>query len=104
MKKETTEVSPEPAKPEGGKRRRRYSAEEKARLLAECEAPGSSVSLTSSRTRYTYEELPKELKSVRPIIAQDVWLFGSKQRQSLSIRIGAPHRVADGKDWYTAFE
>ena len=34
---------------EQGKRRRRYSVEEKPRLVAECEAPGRSVSLVARK-------------------------------------------------------
>jgi transposase len=34
---------------EGGRRRRRWSDEDKARIVAECEAPGSSVSLVARR-------------------------------------------------------
>ena len=46
MEKKTHEGAPEG--PES-KRRRRYSAEEKLRLVAESEAPGSSVSLVARR-------------------------------------------------------
>jgi len=34
---------------ESGRRRRRWSEEDKARIVAECEAPGSSVSLVARR-------------------------------------------------------
>jgi transposase len=34
---------------EGGRRRRHWSDEDKARIVAECEAPGSSVSLVARR-------------------------------------------------------
>lgn len=34
---------------DGGRRRRHWSDEEKARIVAECEAPGSSVSLVARR-------------------------------------------------------
>src|SRR6516225_10000033 len=34
---------------ESGRRRRRWSDEDKARIVAECEAPGSSVSLVARR-------------------------------------------------------
>jgi len=47
MEKKTHEGAPEGAK--GSKRRRRYSAEEKLRLVAESEAPGSSVSLVARK-------------------------------------------------------
>ncbi|NMO23673.1 transposase [Pyxidicoccus fallax] len=47
MEKKSQEGAPEGA--EGSKRRRRYSAEEKLRLVAECEAPGSSVSLVARK-------------------------------------------------------
>ncbi|MCY1037017.1 IS3 family transposase [Corallococcus sp. BB11-1] len=46
MEKKTHERAPEG--PES-KRRRRYSAEEKLRLVAECEAPGSNVSLVARK-------------------------------------------------------
>lgn len=47
MEKKTQEGAPEGA--EGSKRRRRYSAEEKLRLVAECEASGSSVSVVARK-------------------------------------------------------
>jgi transposase len=34
---------------ESGRRRRRWSAEDKARIVAECDGPGSSVSLVARR-------------------------------------------------------
>lgn len=47
MEKTTPEAAPEGA--EGNKRRRRYTAQEKLSLVAECEAPGSSVSLVARK-------------------------------------------------------
>ncbi|XSE93468.1 IS3 family transposase [Pseudomyxococcus flavus] len=47
MEKKSQEGAPEGA--EKGKRRRRYSAAEKLRLVTECEAPGSSVSLVARK-------------------------------------------------------
>ncbi len=47
MEKKTQEGAPEGA--EKGKRRRRYSAAEKLRLVTESEAPGSSVSLVARK-------------------------------------------------------
>lgn len=47
MEKKNQEAAPEGA--EKGKRRRRYTAEEKLRLVTEAEAPGSSVSLVARK-------------------------------------------------------
>ncbi|QDE84059.1 hypothetical protein BHS07_22245 [Myxococcus xanthus] len=49
MEKKTTEVAPEADGAEPGGRRRRYSAEEKLRMLSEAESPGSSVSLVARK-------------------------------------------------------
>jgi transposase len=42
-------VASDPVSWEGGRRRRRWSEEDKARIVAECEASGSSVSLVARR-------------------------------------------------------
>src|SRR5215472_9076039 len=42
-------VASDPGSWEGGRRRRRWSEEDKARIVAECEASGSSVSLVARR-------------------------------------------------------
>ena len=47
MEKKTPEGAPGAA--EQGKRRRRYTAEEKLCFVAGCEAPGSSVSLVARK-------------------------------------------------------
>jgi len=49
MEKKTPEVAPTSGANEPSRRRRRYSAEEKLRLLTEAEAPGSSVSLVARK-------------------------------------------------------
>jgi transposase len=49
MEKKPSEVAPAIGASEPSKRRRRYSAEEKLRLLVESEAPGSSVSLVARK-------------------------------------------------------
>ncbi len=49
MEKKTPEVDPPSGANEPPRRRRRYSAEEKLRLLTEAEAAGSSVSLVARK-------------------------------------------------------
>jgi transposase len=50
MEKKTPEEAPAAAPSASGRKpRRRYSAEEKARLLAEADAPGSSASLVARK-------------------------------------------------------
>ena len=49
MEKKPFDVAPANGVSEPSRRRRRYSAEEKLRLLTESEAPGSSVSLVARK-------------------------------------------------------